>query len=119
MPLRRTAIRPTGARVHSTRTQDDVAARIVRLMSRQAVYGVNMTKMVQLSNDAYDLLKAAKRPGESFSAVVKRLLTKRKPLDLTGLMSKKELEAADRWRSEIDALDASDDREGPGLGRAS
>lgn len=36
-----------------------------------------MTKMVQLADDAYDRLQAAKRPGESFSQVVRRLTRKK------------------------------------------
>lgn len=32
-----------------------------------------MTKTISLSDDAYDALSAAKRPGESFSEVARRL----------------------------------------------
>lgn len=70
-----------------------------------------MTKMVQLSNDAYELLKRAKRPDESFSDVVKRLTWKPKPLDLSGLRTKKELDEAERMLKELHELDKADVRE--------
>lgn len=62
------------------------------------VYRLYMTRMVQLSEVAYDLLRRAKRPDESFSDVVCRILPKPKPLRLAGLSTKKELEEADRLR---------------------
>jgi predicted CopG family antitoxin len=41
----------------------------------------NMTATtIALDNEAYESLKSAKRPGESFSATVKRLARQRKPL---------------------------------------
>ena len=70
-----------------------------------------MTRMVQLSNDAYELLKRAKQPDESFSDVVTRLARKPKPLDLTGLLTKKEVDEADRLRKAADDLDKADVRE--------
>lgn len=38
-----------------------------------------MTKTVALSDDAYDLLARLKRPGESFSDVVRDLAARRRP----------------------------------------
>jgi predicted CopG family antitoxin len=70
-----------------------------------------MTKMVQLSNDAYAVLKRAKRPDESFSDVVLRLAPRPKPLDLSGLRSKKELEEARRMLRELHELDKKDAEE--------
>jgi predicted CopG family antitoxin len=75
------------------------------------VNGVNMTKMVQLSNDAYELLKRAKKPDESFSDVVKRLAHKPKPLDLSGLRTKKEIEGARQMLKELHDLDLKDAEE--------
>lgn len=44
-----------------------------------------MTKQVQLSDDAYKLLKARKRSGESFSDVIHRLAgPKKSPMALVG-----------------------------------
>lgn len=70
-----------------------------------------MTKMVQLSNDAYDVLKRAKRPEESFSDVVKRLVSKPKPLDLSGLRTKREIEEARKMLTELHELDLKDAEE--------
>jgi predicted CopG family antitoxin len=51
------------------------------------VYSDSMaTKPVALDTEAYDLLKRQKKPGESFSAVVKRLAVPRRPLtDFIGI----------------------------------
>ena len=44
------------------------------------------TKPVALDTEAYDLLKRRKKPGESFSEVVKRLAAPRRPLtDFIGI----------------------------------
>ncbi|MHB1260745.1 MAG: antitoxin VapB family protein [Thermoplasmatota archaeon] len=67
-----------------------------------------MTKMVQLSNDAYAVLKRAKRPDESFSDVVKRLVHKPKPLDLSGLMTPSEARDAKKMLKELHELDEQD-----------
>lgn len=53
-------------------------------------------KMVSLDTEAYELLKSKKRPGESFSEVVKRVAAPRRPLsDFIGIwkdLPKRELE---------------------------
>ena len=45
-------------------------------------YAYRMTKVISLSNEAYERMKAAKKPGESFSDVVIKVIgrTKKKPL---------------------------------------
>lgn len=49
------------------------------------------SRTISLEKSAYDLLKAAKRPGESFTDVVRRMLGDREPRfgDLVGLLGKK------------------------------
>jgi predicted CopG family antitoxin len=59
-------------------------------------------RAVGLDEDAYELLSRARKEGESFSDVVKRLVRPRRPLsDLAGLWKeapKKDLEEFERWR---------------------
>ena len=59
-------------------------------------------KMVALDQDAYDRLKRLKKPGESFSEVVKRVTAKRRPLaDLSGIWKDyppEEFEKFQEWR---------------------
>jgi len=49
------------------------------------------SKTISLEDSAYEKLRAAKRPGESFSEAVLRLLGDREPslLDFRGLLDKK------------------------------
>jgi len=58
-------------------------------------------KTVGLDRDAYEALRREKKPGESFSDVVKRITRKRRPL----------AEFAGRWkgipRSQVRAFDAA------------
>jgi predicted CopG family antitoxin len=53
-----------------------------------------MTKVVQLSDDAYEALLRQKQPGESFSDVVRRAFPRRPLTDLALL--RKEMSAAER-----------------------
>lgn len=80
-----------------------------RLMNMGSVYGVYMTKMVQLSEDAYVLLRSAKKSDESFSEVVTRLVrsqTRRIPLQgFKSMRTDAEREAHLQWIKEVDALD--------------
>jgi predicted CopG family antitoxin len=66
-------------------------------------------KTVGLDRDAYELLRRAKRKGESFSDVVKRLAHQRRPLsEFVGLWKeapKKQLAAFEEWRRTSRALD--------------
>jgi predicted CopG family antitoxin len=52
------------------------------------------TKTISLEDSAYVKLKAAKRPGESFSDVINRLLGNREPslLDLRGLFDRRSVD---------------------------
>ena len=52
------------------------------------------TKTISLEDSAYVKLKAAKRPGESFSDVINRILGCREPslLDLRGLFDRKSVD---------------------------
>ena len=79
-------------------------------MNLASVYGVYMTKMVQLSDQAYLRLRNMKRGNESFSDVVLRLTGNLRPKvpTLSGLKSMRtdaEREEHLRWISEVDALD--------------
>ncbi len=64
-----------------------------------------MTKVVQLSDDAYRHLTNAKRPEESYSDAVLRLLGGGDLRELAGLRTLEEIEAHERAIAEIDALD--------------
>lgn len=77
-----------------------------------SVYG--MPKVVQLSGEAYERLRMAKRPGESYSDVVLRLLPRG---DLRGLheiwleMTPAERRQAERFRRMGEAADRAEARE--------
>jgi predicted CopG family antitoxin len=67
------------------------------------------TKTVALDEAAYSALKRAKKPDESFSDVVKRMATPRRPLsDFVGIwkdMPAADFEAFDRWRTQSRSAD--------------
>ena len=58
------------------------------------------TRTISLSEDAYHALSASKRPGESFSDVVRRLARRRSLTDLAGVVDRK---AADAIAAAIEA----------------
>lgn len=64
-----------------------------------------MTKVVQLSEDAYARLRTAKRDDESFSDAVLRLLGTRDLTALRGLRSAREIRAAEEAIRAADSLD--------------
>lgn len=64
-----------------------------------------MTKVVQLSDEAYSRLRRLKRGGDSFSDVVLRLTGRGDLAALQGLRSAREIRAAERMIRKIDALD--------------
>lgn len=64
-----------------------------------------MTQVVQLSDDAYRRLTNAKRPGESYSDTVLRLLGGGDLTDLQGLRDADEIDAALEDLAEADRLD--------------
>jgi len=58
------------------------------------------TRTISLSDDAYESLSAAKRPGESFSDVVRRLARRRSLTDLADVVDRR---AADAIAQAIEA----------------
>jgi predicted CopG family antitoxin len=64
-----------------------------------------MTKVVQLSEEAYGLLKNLKREGESFSDVVVRLTRKGDLRALHKVVTTKEARDMERSIRDIDKLD--------------
>ena len=48
------------------------------------------TKNIAISDEAYQRLKALKKPGESFTEVVERMTRSRGILELSGILSKQE-----------------------------
>lgn len=68
-----------------------------------------MTQVVQLSDDAYRRLTNAKRPGESYSDTVVRLLGGGDLTDLQGLREPEEIEAA------LEHIREADRRDRPGV----
>ncbi len=48
------------------------------------------TKNIAISDEAYQRLKALKKPGESFTEVIERMTRSRGVLDLSGILSKTE-----------------------------
>lgn len=64
-----------------------------------------MTQVVQLSDDAYERLTNAKRPGESYSDTVLRLLGGGDLRDLRGLRPLEAIERAEAAIAEADRLD--------------
>lgn len=71
---------------------------------------LTLTKMVQLSEEAYARLAANKKPGESFSDVVLRVAPRPhlgKLLRAIG-RTKEEIDAHERWLKEMSAKDQAD-----------
>lgn len=66
------------------------------------------SRTISLTDDAYERLRRYKRPGESFSDVVRRLTRGRSLLELATIMppegAKKVAEAVERSRAEQTAL---------------
>lgn len=48
------------------------------------------TKNIAISDEAYQMLKALKRPSESFTDVIERMTRRSAVLELAGIMSKTE-----------------------------
>ena len=65
-----------------------------------------MTKVVQLADDAYEALARHKRPGDSFSDVVRRAFPRRALMDLVGARTAAECDAHIKLLAELNALDA-------------
>jgi len=68
-----------------------------------------VTKTISLSDDAYDALSAAKRPGESFSEVARRLARLAALEDVFDPAFRLD-EDADRWTRDVRAARKEDKR---------
>ena len=66
------------------------------------------TRNVRLDEDVYERIKSEKRPGETFSEAVERLIGGSSLLDLAGILSDDE---ADEFRRAIDESDEAGKRE--------
>ncbi len=55
-----------------------------------------VARTISLAEDAYQALAASKRPGESFSDVVRRLARRRSLTDLVGVVDRKAADAIAR-----------------------
>ena len=54
------------------------------------------TKNIAISDEAYQMLKALKKSGESFTDVIERVTRKSSVLELAGILSKREVETVER-----------------------
>ena len=59
------------------------------------------TKNIAISDEAYQMLKALKKSGESFTDVIERMTRKSSVLDLTGILSKREVATVERRVKEV------------------
>jgi len=68
---------------------------------------IGLTRTIEVSDEVYQLLKRSKRPSESFSMVVGRILGKGKLADIAGtaILSKKDWAATKRMMEEAEGLD--------------
>lgn len=71
------------------------------------------SKTISIDDDAYKILKSAKLPDESFSDVLKRLLSPGRPklMEFAGLLTEEEGERLEQFLREARKLEkAADDR---------
>jgi predicted CopG family antitoxin len=54
------------------------------------------TKNIAISDEAYQMLKALKKSGESFTDVIERVRRKASVLELAGVLSRKEVATVER-----------------------
>ena len=59
------------------------------------------TKNIAISDEAYQMLKALKKSGESFTDVIERLTRKSSVLELAGVLSKREVTTVDTHLKEL------------------
>ena len=59
------------------------------------------TKNIAISDEAYQMLKALKKPGESFTDVIERMTRKSSVLELAGLLSKREVASVEKHVKEV------------------
>jgi predicted CopG family antitoxin len=67
------------------------------------------SRTISLSTDAYEMLRREKRPEESFSDVVRRLVRKPNPLDYVGAWAEVPDAEVDRMKRDIKAWRRSGD----------
>ncbi len=60
------------------------------------IYTELATKNIAISEEAYERLRALKKPGESFTEVIERMTRSRGILDLAGVLSAPEAREASR-----------------------
>ena len=70
-----------------------------------SLYALYVTKVVQLSDEAYRRLRSRKRSGESFSDVVLRMTATGSLADLEGTMTAAEARTARKWIESANRLD--------------
>jgi len=59
------------------------------------------TKNIAISEEAYQMLKALKKSGESFTDVIERMTRKSSILELSGILTKTEVAGVERRVKEI------------------
>jgi len=59
------------------------------------------TKNIAISEDAYERLKALKRPGESFTEVIRRVTGGRGVIELAGALTEKQADELEREVSHV------------------
>jgi len=59
------------------------------------------TKNIAISEEAYQMLKALKKSGESFTEVIERITRRGSILELAGALSKKEVAAVEKHVREV------------------
>jgi len=59
------------------------------------------TKNISISDEAYQMLKALKKSGESFTDVIERVTRKGSVLELAGMLSEREVATIERYVKEV------------------
>ena len=59
------------------------------------------TKNIAISDEAYQMLKSLKKSGESFTDVIERMTHRSSVLELTGVLSKREVAAVEKRVKEV------------------
>ncbi len=59
------------------------------------------TKNIAISDEAYQMLKALKKSGESFTDVIERMTRRSSVLELAGLLSKREVATVEKHVKEV------------------
>lgn len=59
------------------------------------------TKNIAISDEAYQMLRALKKPGESFTGVIERMTRRSAVLELAGVLSRTEAVSVERRVKEV------------------